>query len=61
MKIPVKPEARPIRKRPYRLSLVYKQKVKPEIDIMLEADIIELVEESEWIVPMVFQENKQGG
>ena len=28
---------------------------------MLEARIIEPVEESEWISPMVVQENKQGG
>jgi hypothetical protein len=35
--------------------------VKEEIDGMLEADIIKPVEESEWISPMVVQENKQGG
>jgi hypothetical protein len=35
--------------------------VKAEIDRKLEASIIELVEESEWISPMVVQENKQGG
>jgi hypothetical protein len=40
MKIPLKPEARPVRKRPYRLNPMYKQKVKAEIDIMLEASII---------------------
>jgi hypothetical protein len=40
---------------------VYKKKVKEEIDQMLEAGIIELVEESEWISPMVVQEMKQGG
>jgi hypothetical protein len=61
MKIPLKTEARPIRKRPYRLNPLYKHKVKEEIDRMLEAGIIELVEEFEWINPMVVQENKQGG
>jgi hypothetical protein len=35
--------------------------VKEEIDRMLEAGIIEPMEESEWIIPMVFQEKKQGG
>jgi hypothetical protein len=35
--------------------------VKLEIDIMLEVGIIELIEESEWISPMVIQEKKQGG
>jgi hypothetical protein len=61
MKIPLKPEARPIRKRPYRLNLVYKKKVKARIDQMLEAGIVEPLEEFEWISPMVFKENKQGG
>jgi hypothetical protein len=28
---------------------------------MLEVGIIELVEESEWVIPMVVQEKKQGG
>ena len=28
---------------------------------MLEDEIIELVEESEWVSPMVVQETKQGG
>ena len=35
--------------------------MKVEIDKMLEVGIIELVEEFEWISPMVVQENKQGG
>ena len=61
MKIYVKPEARPIRKRPYKLNPMYKQKVKVEIDRMLEVGIIEPVEEYEWISPMVVQENKKGG
>jgi hypothetical protein len=39
---------------------MYKREVKAYIDRMLEVGIIELVEESEWINPMVVQENKQG-
>jgi len=35
-----------------------KEKVRIEIDRMLEAEIIELVEESTWISPMAIQENK---
>jgi hypothetical protein len=35
--------------------------VKAKIDRMLEVGIIEPVEESEWIIPMVVQEKKQGG
>jgi hypothetical protein len=59
MKIPLTLEARPIRQRPYRLNPIYKQKVKEEINRMLEAGIIELVEESKWISPMVVQDKKQ--
>ena len=38
----------------------YKERVKAEIDWMLDARIIELVEESEWISPMVVQDKKTG-
>jgi hypothetical protein len=31
MKIPLKPEARPIRQRPYRLNPMYKKKVKEKL------------------------------
>ena len=58
MKIPLKIDAMPIKKRPYRLNPKYKQKVKIELDRMLEARIIEPVEESEWIIPMVVQDKK---
>jgi hypothetical protein len=44
---------RPIRQRPYRLNPIYKQKVKVEIDRMLEDGIIEPMEESERVSPMV--------
>jgi hypothetical protein len=53
MKIPLKPGAKPIRQRPYKLNLRYKDKVKAEIDKMLEVGIIEPVEESKWIIPIV--------
>jgi hypothetical protein len=49
MRIPLKLDARPVKQRPYRLNPKYKEKVKIELDRMLEAGIIELVEESEWI------------
>jgi hypothetical protein len=61
MNIPLRYEARPIRQRPYRLNPIYKQNVKEEIHRMLEAGIIEPVEEFEWVIPMVVQEKKQGG
>jgi flagellar assembly factor FliW len=58
MKIPLKPEVGLIRKRPYRLNPVYKHKVKETIDKMLEASVIEPMEELEWINIMVMQEKK---
>ena len=61
MKIPLKLGAKPIRQRPYRLKLRYKEKVKVELDRMLNASIIELVEEYKWIIPMVVQDKKIGG
>jgi hypothetical protein len=53
MRIPLKPDAKPVKQRPYRLNPKYKEKVKIDLDRMLEAGIIELVEESEWIIHMV--------
>jgi hypothetical protein len=53
MKIPLKPNARPIRKTPYKLNQVYTKKVKVEIDRILEVGIIKPLEEYQWINPMV--------
>jgi hypothetical protein len=61
IKIPLKFEARPVRQRPYILNPIYKKKMKEKIDRMLEAGIIEPIEESEWVSPMVVQEKKRGG
>ena len=38
----------------------YKERVKDEIDRMLEGGIIEPMEESEWIIPMVVQDKNMG-
>jgi hypothetical protein len=61
MNIPLICEARPIKQRPYRLNPIYKKKFKAKIDRMLEARTIELVEESEWVRPIVVHEKNQGG
>ena len=58
MKIALKPNAKPVRKRLYRLNPRYKEKVKAELDRMLDVGIIVLVEESEWISPMVVKDKK---
>jgi hypothetical protein len=60
MRIPLKLDARPIKQRPYKLNPKYKEKVKIELYWMLEAQIIEPVEESEWISPMVVKYKKTG-
>ena len=39
----------------------YKEKVKVELDQMLEAGVIEPVEESEWINPIVVQDKINSG
>jgi hypothetical protein len=46
MRIPLKSDSRPIKQRPYRLNPKYKEKVKIELDRMLEGGIIEPVEVS---------------
>jgi len=58
MKITLKPNVKHIQ-RPYCLNPKYKEKVHLELDKMLEAGIIEPVEESDWVSPMVVQEKKQ--
>ena len=58
MKIPLKLDAKPVRQRLYCLNLRYKEMVKVELDMMLDAEIIEPVEESKWISPMVVQDKK---
>ena len=60
MKIPLKLDAKPVRQRPYRLNPRYKERVKDKLDQILDARIIDLVEESEWISPMVVQDKKTG-
>jgi hypothetical protein len=60
MRIPLKPDARPFKQRPYILNPTYKEKVKTELDKMMEAGIIEPVKESKWIIPMVVKDKKIG-
>jgi hypothetical protein len=60
MRIPLKLDSRPVKQIPYILNPKYKEKVNIDLDIMLEAGNIELVEESEWISPMVVQDKKTG-
>ena len=56
MKITLKLDAKPTKKIPYHLKIKYKEKVRLELDKMLAASIIEPIEESNWVSPMVVQE-----
>ena len=58
MKTPFRPDAKLVKQKSYRLNRRYKKKVKFELDQMLEAGLIEPVEESEWISPVVVQEKE---
>ena len=58
MKIDILPKVTPIKKRPYKLAHKYKEIVKIEIDNMLIARLIYLVDQSEWASPMVVQPKK---
>lgn len=61
MKITLKLDAKLIKHTPYCLNPKYKEKVHQELDKMLEAGIIEPVEESDWVSPMVVHKKKQNG
>jgi len=58
MKIVLKPGVRPMKHKPYRLNPRVKEKVKREIDKMLDAGIIFPVDEADWISPIVIQNKK---
>ena len=58
MKIELKPRSNLVRHRPCCLNPRVKEKVKKEIDKMLEAGFIFAVEEAEWVSPIVIQIKK---
>ena len=60
MNIPLNLDAKPVRKRLYHLNPWYKESVKDELDRMLDAGIIDPVEESELISLMVVKDKKTG-
>eukprot|EP00253_Pinus_taeda_P005318 PITA_05318 len=49
MKIPLKPDVKPVKQRLYRLNPKYKEKIRVELDKMLTIGIIEPVEEFDWV------------
>ncbi|MCO5573196.1 hypothetical protein L7F22_026963 [Adiantum nelumboides] len=59
-KIPLKPNARPIRLRRYRMNPNYAKMVKEENDNLLKARFITEVASSDWLVPIVVVPKKNG-
>lgn len=53
MKIVLRPDVGPVKHRPYILNPRVKEKVKKDIDKILEEGIIFLVDEAEWISSIV--------
>ena len=60
MKIPLKVDAKSVPQRPYLLIPSYKERVKAELDQMLDVEIIDPVKELECISPMVVQDKNIG-
>jgi hypothetical protein len=58
MNIELKLGSKPVIHRPYHLNPRVKEKVKTEIDKMLEAGLIFPVEEEEWVSLIVIQSKK---
>ena len=54
MKIPLKPDMKPMKQQPYRLNIRYKYNFKAKLERIMDAWIIEPIKESEWIIRMVF-------
>jgi len=61
MWIPLKPDVNLVKQRLNRLNLKYNEKVKEDLDKLLVVGIVEPVEESKWVSPMIVQEKKPKG
>lgn len=53
--------AKPVKQRPYHLNPKYKEKVRLDMDKMLDASIIEPIEDFDLVSLMVVQGKKQKG
>jgi hypothetical protein len=58
MNIQIKSNDKLVKRRIYQLNPKYEEKVRKELDQMLDDGIIVPVEESNWIIHMVVQPNK---
>lgn len=53
MNITLKFDMKPVKQWPYHLNPKYKEKVHEELDKIIATGIIEPMEESDWVSPMV--------
>ena len=58
MKITLNLDVKLVKQRPYHLNPKYKEKVCLKLDKMLATDIVEPMEEYDWVSSMVLQEKK---
>lgn len=61
MRIALKPNVKLVMYRPYRVNPKYKENVKEELETVFKTGIIEPMEESKWVNPMVVQDKKKKG
>ncbi|MCO5591343.1 hypothetical protein L7F22_045325 [Adiantum nelumboides] len=59
-RIPLKPDAKPIRLQRYRMNPNYAKKIEEKIDNLLKAGFITEVESSDWLFPIVVVLKKNG-
>lgn len=59
MNITLKLDPKPLKQMPYHLNLKYKENIHLQLDKMLVEGIIEPMEESDWVSPMVVQERNR--
>ena len=58
--IPMKLEAKPIKLRPYAYNETFANKIKVELDKLIEANFIYEIEHTEWMSPIVVVPKKNG-
>ena len=58
--IPLKPDAKPSKQRPYTYNDNFARRIKEEIDKLKEAEFIYEIEHTDWVSPIVVVPKKNG-
>ena len=58
--IPMKLEAKPVKLRPYTYNETFANKIKANIDRLIEANFVYEIEHTEWVSPIVVVPKKNG-